>query len=99
MEEFYEQILKMAGLEDTPDNRLEVDAALDYANHYCKTSFTLEDAPAGFKKAIAVLLQSAEQTPNVQSESVAGEMSVTYSNEANATAKSYLKPYRRAVFL
>ena len=95
----YEDIFTLAGVEDTPANRLEADAALDYANHYCKTSFTIEDAPTGFKKAIAVLLQSAEQTPNVQSESVAGEMSVTYSNEANATAKSYLKPFRRAVFL
>lgn len=96
--DFYEQILQMAGVEDTPANRLEIDAALDYANHYCNTNFTKGDAPNGFKKAIAVLVKSAEQTPNVKSESVAGELSVTYNDEITSAAQSYLKPYRRAVF-
>ncbi|NGP45973.1 hypothetical protein G4V62_13825 [Bacillaceae bacterium SIJ1] len=97
-EQFYQDILTLAGVEDSPVYRLEVDAALEYANQYCKTNYTKEDAPAGFKKGIAVLVASAEQMPNVASESVAGELSVSYDTNTTATASHYLKPYVRVVF-
>lgn len=98
MEEFYQTVLQLAGLEDNEKNRLEVDSAFEWANNYCKRNFSKEDAPLGFLKGVAVLAASGDQTPNVVSENVAGELSVTYSDEANTTAKSYLKPYRRVVF-
>lgn len=99
MEEFYQTVLQLAGLEDTPGNRLEVDVAFDYANQYCRAKYTMEDAPMGFRKGVAVLVQSKDQPINVQRESVAGEMDVTYDTNITAAAARYLDPYRRVVFL
>ncbi|SDI15866.1 hypothetical protein SAMN05192534_12363 [Alteribacillus persepolensis] len=96
---FRDDVLTLAGVEDSPAVQLEIDAALDWANEKCKTEYTESDAPAGFKKAIAVLVQSSEQSPNVTSESVAGELSVSYSEDSTATAKQYLRPYMKARFL
>lgn len=98
MEEFYQTVLKLAGLEDNEKNRLEVDSAFEWANNYCKRKFSYEDAPLGFLKGVAVLAASGDQTPNVVSESVAGELSVTYNSEATKAAVSYLNAYRRVVF-
>lgn len=94
----YKQILELAELEDTDMNRLEIDAALDYANTYCKTSYPLTELPAGFKKAITILLRSMDQPLNINSESIGGEMSVKYREDLTSTAKEYLDAYRRIVF-
>ena len=98
MKEFYKTVLQLAGLEDNDTNRLKVDAAFEWANQYCKRNFTHDNAPFGFLQGVAVLAKSADQTPNVVSENIVGGLSVTYSDDATAAAKSFLNPYRKVVF-
>lgn len=96
--DFYQRILTLADMEDTPENRLKVDAAFEWANMYCRRNFTHDDAPFGFLQGVAVLAKSAKNPPNVTSETIVGGMSVTYSDDATSAAKSHLKPYRKVVF-
>ena len=95
---FKEDVLTLAGLEDNVTNNLEVDVAFEWANAYTKQEYLQEDAPTGYTKAVVALVLSASQSPNVTSESVGGELSVSYSDDATKAAKDYLKPYVRAVF-
>jgi len=97
-EEFYKQVLALAGLEDTEENRLKADAAFEWANRYCRRNFTHDDAPFGFLQGVAVLVKSAKNPTNVVSETIVGGMSVTYSDDATSAAKSHLRPYRKVVF-
>lgn len=96
--DFYQRVLTLADMEDTPENRLKVDAAFEWANMYCRRNFTYDDAPFGFLQGVAVLAKSAKNPPNVTSETIVGGMSVTYSDDATSAAKSHLKPYRKVVF-
>jgi len=96
--DFYQRILTLADMEDTPENRLKVDAAFEWANMYCRRNFTHDDAPFGFLQGVAVLAKSAKNPPNVTSETIVGGMSVTYNGDATSAAKSHLKPYRKVVF-
>lgn len=96
--DFYQRVLALADLDDTPENRLKVDAAFEWANRYCRRNFTQDDAPFGFLQGVAVLAKSAENQPNVVSENIVGGLSVTYSDDATAAAKSHLNPYRKVVF-
>ena len=96
--DFYQRVLALAGLEDTPENRLKVDAAFEWANRYCRRDFTHDDAPFGFLQGVAVLVKSTKNPTNVASETIFGGMSVTYSDDATSAAKSHLKPYRKVVF-
>lgn len=96
--DFYQRVLKLADLDDTPENRLKIDAAFEWANRYCRRNFTHDDAPFGFLQGVAVLVKSAKNPTNVVSETIVGGMSVTYSDDATSAAKSHLRPYRKVVF-
>ena len=91
---------------DDDDEVLEfkLQAGISYAQWYCRDEFIDDDGeldvPPAVKMGIAILVEGFNQTPNVSSESVAGELSVSYfSPDATMTANAYFKPFRRAVFL
>ena len=96
-ESLYKDVLALVEKENTAKNRMEVDAALEYVEARCRRSFT-EHVPSAVKKAMSLLVISIDQTPNVRSESVGGELSVTYSESVTDAADAYLKPFIKARF-
>ncbi|MBM7634073.1 hypothetical protein [Geomicrobium sediminis] len=96
-ESLYKDVLTLAEMEDNTKHRLEVDSAFEYVEAKCRRSFA-EHVPSAVKKAMSLLVISNDQTPNVRSESVGGELSITYSESVTDAADAYLKPFIRARF-
>src|SRR5690606_41595126 len=97
--DFYQRILTLADMEDTPENRLKVDAAFEWANMYCRRNFTHDDAPFGFLQGVAVLAMCAKNPQNVTYETIVGGMTVTVTSDTKSAANRHLKNMHTVVIV
>lgn len=86
-----------------PDNDIETTFHIDAAIEHIKTKTNQDfekdgvmDLPSDLVKAVKLLVESADNPTNVASESVGGELSVSYfSADATESVVGYWKPYRK----
>ncbi|GAK01503.1 phage head-tail connector protein [Geomicrobium sp. JCM 19055] len=81
-DKLHEEIKLLVGFEEDPSLQIKIESAIDYAINYCNNDFRDGDnrlsLPPAVKLGVAKLVESFEQTANVSSESVGGELSVSF---------------------
>lgn len=90
-----------------PDNDTETDFNIDAAIEHIKSKTHREfqdrnnelDLPVDLVQAVKLLVESASSSDNVASESVGGELSVTYFDRKTTDAViEYWRPYRKVAW-
>lgn len=94
-----ERIDELLNPENDTETSFHIDAAIEHVQVKTNQDFTEYgelDLPSDLVKAVKILVESADNPTNVQSESVGGELSVSYfSADATESVIGYWKPYRR----
>lgn len=94
-----ERIDELLNPEDDIETTFHIDAAIEHIKTKTNQDFEKDgvmDLPSDLVKAVKLLVESADNPTNVSSESVGGELSVSYfSADATESVVGYWKPYRK----
>lgn len=94
-----ERIDELLNPENDIETTFHIDAAIEHIKTKTNQDFEKDgvmDLPSDLVKAVKLLVESADNPTNVSSESVGGELSVSYfSADATESVVGYWKPYRK----
>lgn len=94
-----EEIQELLNPDKDSDTEFHIKAAIEHLKTKTHQDFLVDgvlDLPFDLVKAVKILVESADDPTNVQSENVGGELSVSYfSVDATESVIGYWKPYRR----